>query len=54
MQNCQTMQNLVGDSIPLKIKGTVTDPSVTPDFSKLLKSKAKEKLGDKLLNRILK
>ena len=54
LQNCQTMQNLVGDSIPLKIKGTVTDPSVTPDFSKILKAKAKEKLGDKLLNRILK
>jgi AsmA protein len=54
LQNCQTMQNLVGDSIPLKIKGTVTDPSITPDFSKILKSKAKEKLGDKLLNRILK
>jgi AsmA protein len=54
LQNCQTMQNLVGDSIPLKIKGTVTDPSVTPDFSKLLKTEAKKKLGDKLLNRILK
>ena len=54
LQNCQTMQNLVGDSIPLKIKGTVTDPSITPDFSKILKSKAKEKLGDKLLNKIFK
>jgi AsmA protein len=52
--NCQTMQNLVGDSIPLKIKGTVTEPSITPDFSKLLKAKAKEKLGDKLLKSILK
>ena len=54
IQNCQTMQGLVGDSIPLKIKGTVTDPSVTPDFSKILKSAAKKSLGDKLLNRILK
>jgi len=54
LQNCQTMQNIVGASIPLKIKGTVTDPSVTPDFSKLLKTEAKKKLGDKLLNRILK
>jgi hypothetical protein len=54
IQNCQTMQNLVGDSIPLKIKGTVTEPSITPDFSKILKSKAKEKLGDKLLKSILK
>jgi uncharacterized protein involved in outer membrane biogenesis len=54
IQNCQTMQGLVGDSIPLKIKGTVTDPSVTPDFSKILKSAAKKNLGDKLLNRIFK
>jgi AsmA protein len=54
IQNCQTMQNLVGDSIPLTIKGTVTDPSIKPDFSKILKSAAKKSLGDKLLNRILK
>jgi len=54
IQNCQTMQNLVGDSIPLTIRGTVTDPSIKPDFSKLLKSAAKKSLGDKLLNRILK
>jgi AsmA protein len=54
IQNCQTMQNLVGDSIPLTIKGTVTDPSIKPDFSKILKNAAKKSLGDKLLNRILK
>ena len=54
IQNCQTMQGLIGESIPLKIKGTVTEPSVTPDFSKLLKSKAKEKLQDKLLKGIFK
>jgi AsmA protein len=54
IQNCQTMQALIGESVPFKIKGTVTEPSVTPDFSKLLKTKAKEKLQDKLLRSILK
>jgi AsmA protein len=54
IQNCQTMQSLVGDSIPLTIKGTVTDPSIKPDFSKILKSAAKKNLGDKLLNKIFK
>ncbi|HUL80772.1 MAG TPA: AsmA family protein [Gammaproteobacteria bacterium] len=54
IQNCQTMQSLVGESVPFKIKGTVTDPSVTPDFSKFLQRKAKEKLQDKILKGILK
>jgi AsmA protein len=54
IQNCQTMQGLIGESIPFKIKGTVTEPSITPDFSKLLKTKAKEKLQDKLLRSIIK
>jgi AsmA protein len=54
IQNCQTMQGLIGESFPLKIKGTVTEPSVTPDFSKFLQRKAKEKLQDKLLKGILK
>ena len=54
IQNCQTMQALIGESVPFKIKGTVTDPSVTPDFSKFLARKAKEKLQDKLLKGILK
>ena len=54
IQNCQTMQSLIGESVPFKIKGTVTDPSVTPDFSKFLQRKAKEKLQDKILKGILK
>jgi AsmA protein len=54
IQNCQTMQALIGESVPFKIKGTVTEPSVTPDFSKFLQRKAKEKLQDKILKGILK
>ena len=56
IQNCETMTPLIGDSIPFNLKGTVTDPSITPDFSKILRERvreeAKKRLADKLLQGI--
>jgi uncharacterized protein involved in outer membrane biogenesis len=55
---CETMNGLVGESLPLDIKGTITDPKVTPDFSEIikrrLKNEAKDRLTDRLLRGILK
>jgi len=51
--NCQTMEPLIGGSIPFNIKGTVTEPSITPDFSKLIQRKLRESLQDKLQDRLL-
>ncbi len=56
IQNCETMTPLIGDSIPFNLKGTVADPSITPDFSKILRDRvreqAKKRLTDKLLEGI--
>ncbi|HEU4617278.1 MAG TPA: AsmA family protein [Gammaproteobacteria bacterium] len=55
---CESMEPLIGESIPLTLRGTVTDPSISPDFSAIiqrrLKNEVKERLQDRLLKGILK
>jgi uncharacterized protein involved in outer membrane biogenesis len=45
---CQTMDGLVGESIPFNIRGTVTDPKITPDFSKIIQRAIREGVQDRL------
>jgi uncharacterized protein involved in outer membrane biogenesis len=56
IQNCQTMDRLVGESIPFNIRGTVTEPKITPDWSKIvqraIREGAKDKLKDALRDKI--
>ena len=51
---CQTMDGLIGESIPFNIKGTVTDPSLTPDFSKILQKRLRDEAQDRLREKLLK
>jgi AsmA protein len=51
---CQTMDGLIGESIPFNIKGTVTDPSITPDFSKILQKRLRDEAQDRLREKLLK
>jgi AsmA protein len=55
---CETMEGLIGESIPLTLRGTVTDPSISPDFSAIiqrrLKNEVKELLQERLLRGLLK
>jgi hypothetical protein len=48
IENCETMDNLVGESIPFNIRGTVTEPRITPDFSKILQRAIREGIQDRL------
>jgi AsmA protein len=50
---CQTLDQFVGDALPFKINGPVTAPTVTPDFSKLVRRQMREELRDRLLDRLL-
>jgi AsmA protein len=45
---CETMDRLVGESIPFNIRGTVTEPKITPDFSKILQRAIREGVQDRL------
>jgi len=53
IQGCQTMDDLIGESIPFNIRGTITEPKIAPDFSKILKRALRESMQDKLKDRLL-
>jgi uncharacterized protein involved in outer membrane biogenesis len=52
--NCATLDEQIGESIPFTLKGTVTEPEPSFDFSKFLRRKARETIQDRILRSILK
>jgi AsmA protein len=48
LQGCGQMDKLIGQSFPLDIGGTISEPKVTPDFGELAKSVLKKQLENKL------
>lgn len=50
--NCDTMDKIMGSSIPFDIKGTVTDPSITPDFSKIAQRVIRDQVQDRIQDRL--
>jgi AsmA protein len=49
---CETMDSLIGESIPFNIRGTVTEPTITPDFSKLVQRRIREEVQERLQERL--
>ena len=52
IENCETLDAFVGGELPFRIRGTVTEPEITPDFSKLVRQQLREELQDRLQDRI--
>jgi AsmA protein len=52
IDNCQTLDEFVGGELPFRIRGTVTEPTITPDFSKLIRRQLREGLQDRLEDRL--
>lgn len=52
IQNCETLDEFVGGELPFRIRGTVTEPEITPDFSKLVRRQLRDELQDRLQDRI--
>src|SRR5262245_55905461 len=50
--NCETLDSFIGDKMPFKISGTVTEPSIMRDFSKLSQRHLREELQDRLKDRL--
>jgi AsmA protein len=48
IRGCQTLDEHAGKSFPLTIRGTVTQPDIKPDFSKLIQRVIREGVQDKL------
>ncbi len=51
---CESMDGLVGESIPLTLRGTVTNPDIRPDFTAIIQRRVKKQLQQRLENRLLK
>lgn len=54
IQNCNTLDRHVGLEIPFTVKGTISEPTILPDFSKLVQREIREKAKDKLIDKLLK
>ncbi len=52
IENCGTLDEFVGGELPFRIKGTVTEPTITPDFSKLIRRQLREEVQERLEDRI--
>jgi AsmA protein len=50
--NCETLDAFIGDALPFKVSGTITEPSILPDFSKLVQRQLREELQDRLKDRL--
>jgi uncharacterized protein involved in outer membrane biogenesis len=50
--NCETLDRFVGGEIPFKISGTITEPSILPDFSRLVRQQLRDELQDRLQDRL--
>jgi AsmA protein len=49
---CETLDQFIGDALPFTIRGTVTEPTILPDFSKLVRRQIRDAIQDRLEDRI--
>jgi uncharacterized protein involved in outer membrane biogenesis len=52
IENCETLDAFVGGALPFRIRGTVTEPEITPDFSKLVRRQLREEVRERLQERV--
>lgn len=50
--NCEEMSQLAGESLPLTLRGTVTDPEIRPDFSAIIQRRLRDAVRDRLEDRL--
>ena len=49
---CESMRPLIGDSIPLTLRGTLAEPEIRPDFSEILRQRLREEAEKSITNRL--
>jgi AsmA protein len=50
--NCETMAALVGQSIPLRVRGPVTDPEIAPDYSAIIERQLRREAERRITDRL--
>lgn len=52
ISGCESMSSMVGDSIPLTLRGTLTSPDIRPDFSEILRQRLRDEARKSITNRL--
>jgi uncharacterized protein involved in outer membrane biogenesis len=52
IDNCETLDPFIGGELPFRIRGTVTEPAITPDFSKLIRRQLRDEVQDRIRDRL--
>ncbi|MBH97290.1 MAG: hypothetical protein CMM56_02435 [Rhodospirillaceae bacterium] len=53
ISQCNTLDGAVGNSIPLKLSGTTSEPIILPDFGEILLREAQDVIRDAIMERLL-
>jgi uncharacterized protein involved in outer membrane biogenesis len=53
ISQCGTLDRVVGDSIPLEVSGTATEPQIQPDISELVQRELRDLIQDRIQDRLL-
>ena len=51
--NCNSMDRLIGKSIPFTIKGPMAGPTILPDFGQIIQERVRDELRERILDRLL-
>jgi AsmA protein len=52
IRGCDALDGLVGESLPLTLRGTVTDPEIRPDFSAIIERRLRDAVRDRVQDRL--
>ncbi len=53
IERCESMDRLIGDSVPVRVTGTITEPEIAPDYGAILRNRVLDELQDRLRERLL-
>jgi AsmA protein len=52
IDRCETMDPLIGRSIPMRATGSITAPEIEPDYGEILRGRIRDELEDRLRERL--
>lgn len=52
IDRCETMDPLIGRSIPMRATGAITSPEIAPDYGEILRDRVRDRLEDRLRERL--
>jgi AsmA protein len=52
IDSCNSMDPLIGDSIPVRVTGTILAPEIQPDYGQIVRGRIRDELQDRLRERL--